>query len=404
MAMLALAGIAACGTAQPVTPDAGTDAGPIELPTLPGYNHNSQIAIAARDGVVVLASMNEKLESADAFGPRLTDDPAYQRVALAVSVDRGDRFGAPAAAFPDVVRTRNPAVAVGANGTFWLKAVDGDDGGHVARLEPDVTARTAVGPTGATSWIAVDDKVGVFVVGFRGDTLLDLDGAIVARYDEQVSVLSAAVAAYVDPQARAVCSLDHSTVTCWDGASLPEQLGPAMPIGDDENAWTALSGAIGVTPESGQWIVRALRFTDRAEVVVRVRNLHLGHDGSDRPVSAPGEVALLPAAALDGAGRLHVVYYDTSGPRGVLRYTRSLTADVSRGYAPSIVLDDDACPGDGFYPYEASEDPPGGQRLREYIGIAVDGDTVHIAWTHAPEAPARVWTTRLPVDAVDLAR
>jgi hypothetical protein len=55
-----------------------------------------------------------------------------------------------------------------------------------------------------------------------------------------------------------------------------------------------------------------------------------------------------------------------------------------------MVIDPDACPGGNWYPYFSSAE--GGRRLREYIDITVDGNRAHLAWTHAPVAPSRVYS------------
>lgn len=72
----------------------------------------------------------------------------------------------------------------------------------------------------------------------------------------------------------------------------------------------------------------------------------------------------------------------------MLRYARSASSDLSQGFGASTVLDRNAAPGGGWYPFLDSA--TGGRRLREYIDVAVDGDRLHVAWTHAPAAPSRV--------------
>jgi hypothetical protein len=87
---------------------------------------------------------------------------------------------------------------------------------------------------------------------------------------------------------------------------------------------------------------------------------------------------------------LHVAWYDSSGTFGQLVYAHSETNDLQGAYTQPIVVDGDACPGDGWYPYKVDHDPAGGRRLREYIGIAITGRRAIISWTHAPEAPSRI--------------
>ena len=111
---------------------------------------------------------------------------------------------------------------------------------------------------------------------------------------------------------------------------------------------------------------------------------------SDIPLTGDGAITFLPAADLDGAGRLHVVYYDSSGAAGRLLYLHSLTDDFADGFTEPMVVDDQATPA-SFFP--AIDTPSGGRRLREYIDIQVAGSRAYIAWTHAPAAPSRVRAT-----------
>src|SRR3989304_460935 len=92
------------------------------------------------------------------------------------------------------------------------------------------------------------------------------------------------------------------------------------------------SVSFGRTLDGGQWIVRAQRWTDRAPIVLRVRHLP-ADDGVDVPISAPGRTSFIPAAATDATGRLHVIWYDSSGPSGGPLYARSLSADLAAGVA-----------------------------------------------------------------------
>jgi hypothetical protein len=71
-------------------------------------------------------------------------------------------------------------------------------------------------------------------------------------------------------------------------------------------------------------------------------------------------------------------------------YAHSVTTDLLGSYTTPVVVDTNACPGGGWYPYSASDDPPGGRRLREYVGIAITGSRAVISWTHAPDPPSRL--------------
>jgi hypothetical protein len=124
-------------------------------------------------------------------------------------------------------------------------------------------------------------------------------------------------------------------------------------------------------------------------VVLRIRALP--DEGIDQSISEPGQSAFLPSAIVDEDGRMHVVYYDSGGAVGVLRYTRSVSADWSEGFEPSTVIDTDACPGNDWFPF--FDTAAGGRRLREYIDVAISGRRLHVAWTHSPTPPSRVWVT-----------
>lgn len=113
--------------------------------------------------------------------------------------------------------------------------------------------------------------------------------------------------------------------------------------------------------------------------------------GIDLPLSAPGAKAFMPAGATDRSGRLHAIWYESDGAKGQLVYTRSNSSDFTARFSPPLVIDPDACPGEGWYPHFNSA--TGGRRLREYVDVAIDGNRAHLAWTHAPTAPSRVMTT-----------
>jgi hypothetical protein len=101
------------------------------------------------------------------------------------------------------------------------------------------------------------------------------------------------------------------------------------------------------------------------------------------------EHAVMPAATTDPDGTTHVIWYDTAGAHGVLRYAASRSTTLTDGLEDSLVVDDDATDGNSWSP--SSED----RRLREYIDIAVDRGSVYVAWTHAPAPPPRVHFARI---------
>jgi hypothetical protein len=177
----------------------------------------------------------------------------------------------------------------------------------------------------------------------------------------------------------------------WDGVTSYQTEGQALPTGDAAEDITAASISMGLTADGAQWSVRAMRdgMLD-GPVVVRVRRLP--DEGHDLTISPPGTIGFLPAAVLDASGRLHVVWYDSSGPTGQLFYAHSLSADLQGAWSERVVVDGNACPGNGWYPAEHFT-PEGERRLREYIGIANTNGRTIIAWTHAPDPPSRVRVT-----------
>ena len=108
-------------------------------------------------------------------------------------------------------------------------------------------------------------------------------------------------------------------------------------------------------------------------------------------ISAPGVAAFMPGAAVDGEGRIHVIWYESSGARGVLKYARSIGRDLRMGFSSARIVDPDASPGQGWIPQYSASAPD--RRLREYIDLAIDGRRVHAAWTHAPTLPSRIYTS-----------
>mgnify|MGYP001369103337 CR=1 FL=1 len=163
--------------------------------------------------------------------------------------------------------------------------------------------------------------------------------------------------------------------------------------GSTPDLYSTVCWGLGLTASGDEWIVHSTKDGDRGAIVVYQR---AGGGGAGIIVSAPGATAFLPAGALDAQGRLHVVWYDTSGAQGKLVYRRSVTNNLLGLYTPPVVLDDNATPGDRWYPFFDSA--MGGRRLREYIDIAADGDRVHVAWAHAPTAPSRVHTRWIAAD------
>jgi hypothetical protein len=286
----------------------------------------------------------------------------------------------------------DPVVRVGADGRYWL-ALHDDDTDAInlfTSFAPQAWAKTVTqGLVGDKEWLGVDGST-VFVANTGGFAKYAADGQSLGQATPGAQMASA----YVDALGVHFLTVTDATeraVELWDGASpTPTAEGPVLDTGDASGTFTNSSGAIGVTADGAQWIVRSTRWNDgRADVLLRVGSSSGG--GTDVPISAPGEIAFLPAAGLDSEGRLHVAYYDSGTQPGRLVYRRSKSTDLTAGFGPEIVLDDSACPA-GFYPFFST--PMGGRRLREYIDIALDGSTVYVAWTHAPIAPSRVHVAR----------
>ena len=393
----------ACGSGG-TDPDAAPDAltntatvGPaLQLPLIDGYNHSNETSIAVHEDTVVVAAINLVMDSESTFEPG--PDVAFRRVAAWTSIDGGESFGAPVAMADEVADSTDPVVITEPNGTFWLATLDGGFGTgwlYAAEVPAD-------GWTLENSMLAVADKVwlaatvdAVFAMGVDAIYKVGFDGQIVAEHvfsDEEIDRNS--VHAYADEAGTAHFLTLIPDVISWDGTGIPSQSGSLPPFDEIANVWTRSGGSIGQTSSGDEWLVRSLRTDQGAPIVLRVRNTAMGNDGADEPITATDGVAFLPAAAIDDTGRLHVVWYDTTGTTGVLRYTRSISADLSDGFLPTLVVDDNACPGDRWYPYSNGPinplAPPGGRRLREYIGIAVEGRRAYVTWTHAPVAPSRV--------------
>jgi hypothetical protein len=174
----------------------------------------------------------------------------------------------------------------------------------------------------------------------------------------------------------------------WNGIAPASQLGAPLGSGSTPEAHTVACWSIGMTTSGDEWTVRATKDAERGAIMLRIRNAN--DPGVDRMLSAPGATAVMPAATLDARGRLHVIWYDTAGAQGRLLYRHSMTNDLAGDFTPEVVLDDNAAPGNRWYP--GVDSAAGLRRLREYIDIVADGDRVHVVWTHAPVAPSRVHT------------
>jgi hypothetical protein len=177
----------------------------------------------------------------------------------------------------------------------------------------------------------------------------------------------------------------------WDGTAAQPTVVSELDAGPDVDATTVAAWSLGPLPD-GSWSVRTRRENGRGTLVLRTE---MSGVVTEKALTGSDADAFKPAAAMDDFGRLHVVWYDSSQANGRLLYAYSVgPAPFSDGFVESVVVDDDACPGNGWWPDSASRDPSM-RRLREYIGIAIDDGHVHVAWTHAPQALSRIWVTRI---------
>lgn len=363
-----------------------------ELSTVDGYNMASETRIAAAGDDVVVVTTDQAFPSADSFVPPTgADDPAhpFRKVVYATSHDRGVTFSA-SRLLLDASCT-DPLVEASADGSFWAGCNSPFLDVHHADLlhstdGGDTFTVVASPPIGDKAWLVVDDaRQGVWMVGFGAYRLYGFDGSERAAFDGATRSISGAAS---DTAGLRYFEDDTYQPFTWDGVHPPAADGDPLPAGNQHTIWTTGTISLGATA-TGTWIVRALHDSiGGSPIVVRVQGA--ADPGTDVPITTSGAVAFLPAATLDAEGRLHVVWYDSSGPVGRVLYAHSVTSDLVGSYTTPVVVDGNACPGDGWYPYSATVDPPGGRRLREYIGIALTGNRVVISWTHAPDAPSRV--------------
>lgn len=387
--MLLIGAVAGCG-------ESANGSSQVELGLLPGHNHSSETTLVAWDDTIAVIAINQRFESEDSFAPA---ELPFRRVAAYVSVDRGSTFSEPIDIYPAAYETTDPVIGVAADGTFYAAVMEPGDvmeGWRGVVVESPDGARTWTAiqtdlPIVDKEWLVVGDDA-LYVGAVGGYFRLARTGELVARATDDAGGTNHAIDGYLhDGGVRFLKALP--VVVSWDGiAETAVRDGSVIYPGPAANEFTKLAGAVGEKATGELWIVHATRTSDSASVMLRVRDA--GGEESVAAINAPGEVAFLPTAELDETGRLHVAWYDSSGERGVLRYTVS-TDDTLAAFEPSQVIDEDACPGGGWYP-ERTDGSFSGRRLREYIGLTVHEGNVHIAWTHAPQAPSRVRVATFP--------
>jgi hypothetical protein len=373
----------------------------VELPLLTTsssypYNHSAETTIAVVGSRVAIASINMHFDSATSFGTT----EFKKHVAVVVSSDDGITFGK--AIDPGGgTSTTDPVIRASKTGTFWLSTWDTDSTGSQGTLSSSTDGATwktaATLGYGDKEWVVVDDAgKSIYTGGRSGTWRISFDGTTLATE----SGLGGWAGGYVD-SAGAHVIMDDFEVYRWNGSSAAVLEGSALDVGtavysgvDAGGTYLELNScaSIGATSDGKQWIVRTVTGALKSTVMLRVRDLP-SSEGTDVPISTSGQLAFDPAAALDSEGRLDVVWYESSGSMGVLKYARSLSKTLTAGFSSPIVVDPKACPGGGWYPTFNSAS--GGRRLREYIDLAVEKKRVHVTYTHAPVAPSRVYYTSI---------
>jgi hypothetical protein len=380
--------------------------GPItELPLLEPrdparpFEESSEPSVAARDGRVVI-SMSQFSVVDDGFASRTNYD---DRVIAAVrSEDGGETYAPPVDPMGEGADYGgNAVVRVGADGTYWLAllimrgpaATTGSLAGRVLRSTDGGGSWELVRDLESMQdkpWLAIrDTPATVYVTGWGGNWQLDAAGTTVAATDSGEPYCGGA---YADETGMHTVSFGTDYwIFHWE-AGMDGQVVEGGPVRAGEvGGYDASCLGFGRTGNGRQWLVRAVGAPpDPSAVVLHVRSPG-DAEGTDVAVSSPEQSAFFPAGALDADGFLHVAWYDSAGATGVLRYARSLTAQLTDGFTPSIVVDDDACPGEGWRP--SSDVGNDLRRLRDYIDVATDGRRAHLAWTHAPRPPARAYAT-----------
>jgi len=380
-------------------------------PSTGPFNHSAEVTLAVDGTRVAAAFINLHFDDATSFDGVSS---FHKKVGLAVSEDRGTSFQAIDPGFGD--QTTDPVLGESADGSLWLLTWD------TSRFDPFVRRlmRSKDGgktwslvsalPGGDKPWMTIDDARGVVwggddqgmwriafdgtlerssdwsaldVPGWPVDLLPTLKGQSLLADDRGAWFLGLQ---YGDPALAT-----EQLLVFWDGETPPRNLAR---IGGAFGDY--LSADFGLTSEGLFWLLRT-EIDSSGHLGVA---LQLGNDASSldtRVALTPATgVAFGPASDLDDAGRLHVIYYDTTGPKGELRYTRSRSARFEEGFLDPIVIDPEACPGDGWSPGGGSAS--GGRRLREYLDLVIEGKRAWIAWTHAPSAPSRVTLSWIEID------
>ena len=403
--------LSACGDNKPPLVATPQELPLLSLPDGP-FNHDAEVTVAVHDGRVMVASINQRLLAADSFEE--PPNKGYRkRVAICTSVDGGRTFG-PAidpiniggdASYYN--QTSDPVIRVAADGTFFLTAIrlgqsDSTTEGVVTRSTDGATWKQIYSPSLLDKpWIAVDDpNQQLYVAAYGGYWRLSFDGTVLqetpsdaqARYhvsDAYAVGGHARFATFGEPSGENPGEPRLPTIVDWDGtASLPTVVAE-LDAGPEADLATVAAWSHGPLPD-GSWSVRTTRENGHGALVLRIQ---IADVVTEKVLTSADAKPFMPAATMDEFGRLHVVWYDSSEARGRLLYAHSIgAAPFADGFSDAVVVDDNATPGDGWWPVAGALDE---RRLREYIGIAIDDGVVYAAWTHAPQAPSRIWVTRI---------
>jgi hypothetical protein len=377
---------------------AGVTVGPLtELPFLPApaancaYNTDFEASVAAKGGHVVIGHINLAINGPSTY--------CSKRVALSISHDSGMTFAAPLDVPNSTSDTTDPVLQVDATGQFWLSRLTSSTSQAcilASSADHGTTWRTVADGLACDDkeWMVVDStNQAVYGCAYAGCWKVGFDGSMLAqsssRGDGCSGYADGAGAHFFRTTSNPV-GIGPADIQVWNGTGDPVLEGNRINVGPDANLFNYTGTSLGRTADGGQWIIRAVRTGNLSSLVLRVRHLP-GDEGTDIPIGTAGEVAILPSAALDATGKLHVVWYDSACANGVLKYAHSLTSALVDGFTPAQIIDPNATPGMGWYPYYVGANAD--RRLREYIGIAVDGNRAFIAWTHAPSCTSRIWTT-----------
>lgn len=370
---------------------------PSPNPLLP-FQQAAEVSIAAHNGRVMIAAINLHTDASDT----LTATPLLRGVGVATSSDWGNTFGPTVNPGFVATETSDPVVRASADGSFWLAAIGIESAGLAGEQHRGWLLRAL---PGRQSFAVIHDDLPVFdkewiAPGWGGGLVMGAEGGF-WRFTSE-GIISASWIEGPDwpvfgafDDARGVHFVIGGAVALWTGAPdlVPE--GHLRSPSVVDNGWSVPIGALS---DGGVWAVygaETIGKDNQSHGTVIVRQFRSGDlERQDVAIGDAGAMAsFMPAAAMDDEGRLHVIWYDSSGASGVLKYARSISTDLDLGFSPAQIVDPDACPGAGWFPAFAEGAPD--RRLREYIDLAIDARRVHMAWTHAPTLPSRIQTSHL---------